>query len=130
MVRLAASSGDGWRRFTACVLVVALVLQGVAFTLAGARLAADAAGAAELAGFELCRHDGGAGAGGAPESPAADTHCVFCLAGATYVLDTASATPDFRVIAFAVVPWRFAVWRLPAETVDASARPRGPPPAA
>jgi len=45
------------------------------------------------------------------------------------VLGAAAATPEFRTIAFALVPWPFVVWRLPAATVDASARPRGPPPA-
>jgi hypothetical protein len=127
-MNLAMTGWGGWRRLTAGILVLALVVQGIAFTLAGARLAVDAASAADLAGFELCRHDGGA-APGAPESPAADSHCVFCLAGATYVLGAAAATPEFRTIAFALVPWPFVVWRLPAATVDASARPRGPPPA-
>ena len=126
MDRAARSATGGWRRLTACALVFALVIQGIAFTLAGARLAADAAAATDLAAFELCRHDGGA-AGGAPEAPAADSHCVFCLAGATFVLDVPAAAPDFHAIAFAVVPWRFEAWRLPAVTVDASARPRGPP---
>jgi hypothetical protein len=125
---VATSSGGAWRRLTACVLMLALVVQGIAFTLAGARLAGDAAGAAEVAGFELCRHDGGAG--GAPETPAADSHCIFCLAGAAYVLGAPAATPEFHTIAIALVSWPFVVWRLPAATVDASARPRGPPPAA
>jgi hypothetical protein len=127
MDRAARGSSGGWRRLTACALVFALVLQGIAFSLAGARLAATAA---DWAGFELCRHDGGAGPGGAPEAPAADSHCIFCLAGATFVLDVPAVAPDFRALAFAVVPWRFEAWRLPTATVDASARPRGPPPAA
>jgi hypothetical protein len=108
--------------------VLALVVQSIAFALAGARLAADAVGTADLAGFELCRHDGGAGGG--PETPAADSHCIFCLAGVAYVLGTPAAPPAFHTIAIAVVSWPFVVWRLPAATVDASARPRGPPPAA
>jgi hypothetical protein len=119
----------GWRRLTACALVFALVLQGIVFTLAGARFAADAAAATDVAGFELCRHVDGTAPGGAPETPA-DSHCVFCLAGATFVLDVPAAAPDFHVVAFAVVAWRFEAWRLPAVTVDASARPRGPPPTA
>jgi hypothetical protein len=106
----AASSRGGWRRLTACALALALVLQGIAFTFAGARLAADAAAATDWAGFELCRHDGGT-APGAPESPAADAHCVFCLAGATYVLDVPVAMPEFRAISFAAAPWPFVVWR-------------------
>ena len=129
MDRAAMGAKGGWRRLTACALVFALALQGIAFTLAGVRLAADAAAATEVvAGFELCRHDGGA-PGGAPETPA-NSHCVFCLAGATVVLDVPAAAPDFHAVAFAVVPWRFEAWRLPAVTVDASARPRGPPPTA
>jgi hypothetical protein len=122
----AATARGGWRRLSAGILVFALVLQGIAFSWAGARLAADAAGATALAGFELCRHDG-AVPDGAPQAPAADIHCVFCLAGASYVLSSPAATPEFRTVAFAMVPWRFTVWRLPAATVDASARPRGPP---
>ena len=43
MDRVATSAGGGWRRLTACILVCALVVQGIAFSLAGARLATDAA---------------------------------------------------------------------------------------
>ncbi len=120
-----------WRRLTACTLVCALVLQGIAFTFAGARLAAGAAGAADWAGagFELCRHNAGAAPDGVPATPAADTHCIFCLAGAT-VLGAPATAPECHIIAIAIAPWRFAAWRLPADTVDASTRARGPPPAA
>jgi hypothetical protein len=121
---MARGAQGGWRRLTACALVLALVIQGIAFTLAGARLAADAT--TDWTAFELCRHDG-AGPGGAPEAPAADSCCILCLAGAAYVLDTPSAAPGFQAIAFALGPWRFEAWRLPTVTVDASARPRGPP---
>lgn len=130
MDRGTTGSGGSWRRFTACVLVFALVLHGIAFTLTGARLAANPVSTADLAGFQLCRHDGGTAPGGAPESPAADTHCIFCLAGANYVPGTATIAPDFHTIVFATVSWPFVARRLPATTVDASARPRGPPPAA
>jgi hypothetical protein len=129
MDRAARGATGGWRRLTACALVFALVLQGIAFTLAGARLAADAAAATDFAGFELCRHVDGTAPGGAPETPAADSHCVFCLAGATYILGTPSYAPEFRTIVIAIATWPFAMWRLPATTVDDSARPRGPPPA-
>jgi hypothetical protein len=117
------------RRFTACILVVALVLQGIAFTLAAARPAADPVGAPDSAGFELCSHGGGTASGGAPESPAADSHCIFCLAGAAYVGAPAAAL-EFHTITFAVLSWPFHAWRLPAVTVNASALPRGPPLAA
>jgi hypothetical protein len=127
MDRVATSAGGGWRRLTACIVVCALVVQGIAFSLAGARLATDAAAASDFAAFELCRHDAGAAPGSAPEAPAADSHCIFCLAGATCVLCTPAAAAEFHTIAFAVRPWPFVTWRLPADTVDASARPRGPP---
>jgi hypothetical protein len=125
MDRMVKSPRNGWQRLTACALVLALVLQAIAFTLAGARLAAaDPTDAA--AGFQLCRHDGGMGGGGAPESPAADNHCIFCLTGATY-LDAPAAASECHTITFAVLSWSLGAWRLPAATVNASARPRGPP---
>jgi hypothetical protein len=126
MDRMAKNPGRAWLRLTACILVFALVLQGIAFTLAGARLGADAAGTADQASFELCRHDGGTAGGGTPESPAADSHCIFCLAGAS-CLDAPDAAPAFHTIAFAALSWGFSAWRLPAATVNASARSRGPP---
>jgi hypothetical protein len=129
MDRGTAGSCGALRRFTACILVVALVLQGIAFTWAAARLAADPAGAADSAGFELCTHGGGMAPGGAPESPAADSHCIFCLAGAAYV-DAPAAASVFHTITFAVLSWPLNAWRLPAVTVNASARSRGPPLAA
>jgi hypothetical protein len=122
-------SGRMGRQVAAAVLIFALLLQSMAFAVAAGGLAADdTAGAA----FELCRHDAGAAAqpGSAPESPAADRHCVFCLAGATFVLGTPAHAPQFRTIVLAIAPWKFVAWRLPALTVDASARPRGPPQAA
>lgn len=117
----------GWQRLTACLLVLALVLQGIAFTLAGARLA-TAGPTNDAASFELCRHDGGVHGGGAPGSPAADSHCIFCLTGATY-LDAPAAASQCHTIGFGVLSWSLgAWWRLPAAaTVNASARPRGPP---
>jgi hypothetical protein len=123
-----------WRRLTACILIGALVLQGIAFTFAGTTFAVGAAGATGAAdwagaGFELCRHNAGAAPDGVPATPAADTHCIFCLAGAT-VLGAPATAPECYIIAIAITPLRFAAWRLPADTVDASTRARGPPPAA
>src|SRR5579883_3295132 len=88
------------------------------------RAAADPADTA--AGFELCRHDGGTPGGSAPESPGADSHCIFCLAGAAYI-DAPAATLQSHTITFAMLSWSFKAWRLPAATVNASALPRGPP---
>jgi hypothetical protein len=123
-----------WRRLTACILIFALVLQSIAFTFAGATLAGGAAGATGAAdwagaGFELCRHNAGAAPDGVPAAPASDTHCIFCLAGAN-VLGAPVSAPECYVLAIAIAPWRFAAWRLPADTVDANTRARGPPPAA
>ena len=123
MDRMAQSSRSGWRRLTASVLVFALILQGIAFTLAGARLADDPA---DSAGFALCRHDGGAAGGGEPKRPSADGHCIFCLAGAT-CLDAPAAVSQSHAITFAVLSWSSNTWRSPAAAVNASARPRGPP---
>jgi len=126
MDRMAKSQGSGWRRLTACILVFALLLHGIGFTSAAARLSANAAGTADRTAFELCRHNGGVAGGGAPASPAADSHCIFCLADATCV-DAPGAAAAFHTIAFAVLSWSFHARRLPAATVNASARPRGPP---
>jgi hypothetical protein len=119
------SPRNGWQRLAAGVLVLALVLQGIALTLAGARLAATNPTDA-VAGFELCRHNGGLGGGGAPESPAADNHCIFCLTGATY-LDAPAAASECGTVRFGALSWSLSAWRWPATTVNASARPRGPP---
>ncbi len=120
---MATGPRSDWRRLTACVLVFALVLQGIAFTLAGTRRPAYLIGAA---GWELCRYDGGTAPGGAPESPVPDGHCMLCLAGANYLVAPA-ATSEFRSITFAVWPWWFAALRLPPADGNASAQPRGPP---
>ena len=134
LVRL-RRSGSGWRRLVASVLIFAVMLQGMAFAVAAGRVAAKAASDTDLAGFELCRHngvadDGGNAAlpGGAPER--ASQHCVFCLIGASYLLGAPQHAPEFHTIVLTIPPWTFTAWRLPAIMVDASARPRGPPPAA
>jgi hypothetical protein len=123
-------SGSG--QFTATILILALVLQGMALAVAVGRLAA---GSADWPGFEICRHAGPANAaddaaapGNAPE-PRSDVHCILCLAGATHALGATPSGVEFSVVPFTIVPWTFTAWRLPAHTVDASARPRGPPPA-
>ena len=137
MIWLSQGLGRTGRQIAAAVLIFALLLQGAAFAVAAGRVAADAAGDRDWAGFELCRHssgtdDGGGAAqpGGAPESPAPDRCCVFCLAGANFVLGALAYTPAFHTIICAIEPWTFTVLRLPTLTVDASARPRGPPPQA
>jgi hypothetical protein len=123
------------RQLAAVVLTFALLLQGVASAAAMGSLAANAATDAGWAAFELCHHTGSAddsgnasAPGGAPEN--SDAHCIFCLAGASYALQAPFPSAPFHIIIIAIVPWTFTVWRLPTLTVDASARPRGPPPTA
>jgi hypothetical protein len=121
----------GWRRLTACLLVYALFLHGMAGAAAGVRLAADPAGGTDWAGFELCRHDNTAPAQpGAPDSQAGDTHCVFCVAGPGFVLTPPAVSTVFFPVEISIAPWPMAAWRVAPTTVGASARPRGPPPAA
>jgi hypothetical protein len=118
------------RQFAAIVLTFALLLQGMAMGRSAASAAADASSAA----FELCHHksstdEGNASApAGVPEN--SDAHCIFCLAGASHALQAPLPSVAFHIIIIAIVPWTFTVWRLPALTVDATARPRGPPPTA
>jgi hypothetical protein len=121
------------RQFAAVVLTFALLLQGVTLAAATGRLAANAATDAGWAAFELCHHNGSSDDGGNASAPAgapdnSDPHCIFCLAG--YALQAPLPSVAFHIIIIAIVPWTFTVWRLPALTVDASARPRGPPPTA
>jgi hypothetical protein len=129
------------RQFTAGVLIVALMLQGMAVAAASGHIAVKASDADQnWTSFEICHHGGptensgntnagdAAAPGSAPEGSGA--HCIFCLAGAAYALDTPLPSADFHIIMRAIVPRPFTAWRLPALTVDASARPRGPPPVA
>jgi hypothetical protein len=119
----------GWRRLTACLLVYALFLHGM--TGADVRLAADPAGGTDWAGFELCRHDNTAPTlPGAPDGQAGDTHCVFCVAGPGFVLTPPALSTVFSPVEISIAPWPLVAWRVAPATVDASARPRGPPPAA
>jgi hypothetical protein len=120
------------RQLAATVVIFALILQSVALAAATGPTANTATDAGQAA-FELCRHNSSAddnsfAPGGAPES--SDTHCIFCLAAASYALQAPLPTAEFHIILIAIVPWTFTSWRLPALTVDASARPRGPPPIA
>jgi hypothetical protein len=120
-----------WRRLTACLLVYALFMHGLAFATAGARVGVDPAGSPDWAAFELCRHDAGAPNQPAPDQPATDTHCVFCVAGPGFVLEPPlAAFTQFRAVEISPAPWPVVAWRLAPATVDASARPRGPPAAA
>jgi hypothetical protein len=128
MPSLSERSKRVWRRMTACVLIYVLVLQGMALALAGA----SRIGAADSAvGVELCRHDGGTSdTPSQTPGPIDDICCIVCLAGASHVAATLAFALVFHPIVFAAVHWPVPVSRLPTHTVDASARPRGPPTAA
>jgi hypothetical protein len=122
---------SGNRQFVAAFLIFALMLQSMALAVAAGRLTAAGAIDPNWAGFEICHHDGAgddgnaAVPGGAPVPSGA--HCLFCLTGAAHALEAPLPSPEFHLIIITVVPWTLPVWRLPVVTVDASARPRGPP---
>jgi hypothetical protein len=127
-----AQGWQRWRRLTACLLICALFLHGIAFAMAGAmsgaRLSADGASVADFAAFELCRHEKAATEQpGDPGSPAGDSHCVFCVAGPGFVLEPPAISSLFHPVEISTVPLPLMAWRLAPATVDASARPRGPP---
>ena len=130
MTEATTGSSGIWRQLTACLLVCALVIQGMAFALMGGASATSVTAGPDVAGFELCRHDGPSAPDSGPAGPLADSHCAFCLAGAAFVAADCAPAPEFHVVSMTIAPWPFAPWRLPTHTVDASARPRGPPPAA
>jgi hypothetical protein len=119
---------SGGRQFWAVFLIFALMLQGMAFAAATSRLAPDAVSDSGLAGSEICHHSSPAHDSGDPAVPeSSDVHCIFCLASAGHALEAPLPGVEFYVVLLTTVPWTFTEWRLPALTVDASARPRGPP---
>jgi hypothetical protein len=115
------------RQVTAWALIYALVLQGMIVALAGAGFAATAGSLGDTS-YEICHHDGGA-----PDTPSQgpdqsdNSCCILCLAGASYTLADVDLTIDFRPVEFAPVRWPATTLPLPAHTVDANTRPRGPP---
>ncbi len=120
------------RQLAAAVVIFALILQSVALA-ATTRATANTAADPGWIVFELCHHNGSADDGGNASAPAdvpenSGAHCIFCLAGASYALQAPLQSAAFHIIAITIAPWVFTVWLLPALTVDASARPRGPPP--
>jgi hypothetical protein len=130
MIRL-GHGWHGWRRLTACLLVCVLFLHGMAGAMAGVRLSVDPAGGADWAGFELCQHNNALPTlPGAPDGQAGDTHCVFCVSGPGFVLTPPAVFDVFSPVEISIVPWPLVAWRVAPATVDASARPRGPPSAA
>jgi hypothetical protein len=123
------------RQVVAAFVIFTLMLQSVALAAATGRVAANAATDPGWATFELCQHNGSTDDSGNASAPAdapenSDAHCIFCLAGASYALQAPLPSAAFHIIIIAIVPWTFTAWRLPTLTIDASARPRGPPPTA
>jgi Protein of unknown function (DUF2946) len=119
------------RQLAAVAVIFALILQSVALAASTGPTANTATDPGWIA-FELCHHNGSGDDGGNASAPAdapenSDAHCIFCLAGASYALQAPLPNVAFHIITITIAPWIFTVWRLPALTVDASARPRGPP---
>lgn len=126
-----AQAWQRWRRLTACLLVSALLLQGLGFALASAAFAAGRVDSPDWAGFELCRHgQANPDQPGAPDHATVDAHCIFCVAGPGFVLEPPAVSTFFNPVAIEIAPWPIMAWRLAPATVDASTRPRGPPAAA
>ena len=116
-----------WRQVTACILIYALVFQGMALVLAGASLAGAEANAAGFK-LELCHHDRDtSNPQDQTPDPADSGCCIICLAGTSYVLANFGLASDFHPIVFVEVRWPSAMSPLPSRTVDANTRPRGPP---
>ena len=121
-----------WRWLTACLLICVLFLQSIAVAMPGAvsdvRLSADGYGVADLGGFELCRHEKAATEQpGDPGNSAGDRHCMFCIAGPGFVLEPPIVSWLFHPVENSTAPWPLTAWRFAPVTVDANARPRGPP---
>jgi hypothetical protein len=119
------------RQLAAVVVIFALILQSVALAAATSPTTNTGTDPGWIA-FELCHHNGSADDGGNASAPAdapenSNAHCIFCLAGASYALQAPLPSAAFHTIAITITPWVFTVWLLPSLTVDASARPRGPP---
>jgi hypothetical protein len=126
---------SGSRQFYAVALIFALMLQSVALAVAAGRLAANAGADSNQTGFEICRHNGPASDSGEAAAPGnaperSNAQCASCCLAATPAVAAPLPSAVFHVVTFTLVPWTFTAWRLPALTVDASVRPRGPPPAA
>src|ERR1700722_552831 len=116
-----AQGRQRWRRLTACILICALFVHGIAFAMSaamagapsGAPLSADAASATDWAGFALCRHDNAASEQpGDPGGPAGDTHCVFCVAGPGFILEPPAISTVFCPVEISATPWPLVAWRL------------------
>jgi hypothetical protein len=130
--RLRQSEG---RQFAAMIVIFALMLQSILLAVASARLFANAAGDTNFAGFEICSHNSATYAGGNAAAPGSapkrsDTQCCISCLGGAHALEAPLLSAEFHLIALKILPWIFTEWRIPAVTVHAGARPRGPPRAA
>ena len=124
---MANHSQRGWRRVLGCVLAYALALQGFIVVLDIGGPAYGAAPDRVFAGFELCQHGGAT----LPDTPAPiGGHCPFCFTGAVFVNCPAPCAARCLAMLPGRVAWSLTAPRLIALFVNASAWPRGPPPAA
>ena len=127
-----------WRPFIGLLVAYAVAAQGLLIAVGGfASLAhADQNGPA----FELCLHDGQAGAQTAPNLPAENpgqehpgqghagcTHCIFCFAGAHHAAIGSAPVLFHRVGVITAVAWAADTHCLPRLTAHSIASPRGPP---
>ena len=117
-----------WRRLVSCLVAYAFALQMVFFAFAAPAVAGLTSDEDALAAG-LCLHDKSVPA--APtQNSGGEEHCKFCPAGGHTIL--AAPTPPHHTIVrlpeAAALPSKSAV--APPTRTNASAQPRGPPPAA
>jgi hypothetical protein len=126
--------GRLWRPVVGIVAAYALVVQSLLIGILGATLAARAAGADALPGYELClSHD--AGTANSPDNPAEHSnctaHCLLCIAGGQKVVLAPANVPLGRIgVAVISIRWEAYDWRNPPAFCNPVARQRGPPLAA
>jgi len=131
MIRQSQEVRRMWRQLAALSLAFALTLQGLTLAFAAARAVVVSTGH-DRAGIQLCLHNASGDEDGStqpvvPPSGSLADHCVFCFAGASFLLGTQEPAPQFYTIVLVIEPWTFAAWRLPPRNIDANTRPRGPP---
>ena len=119
--------GRRCRPMVAVLAVYTVVLQGFAFSVATARIAATT-DHPQVVLFETCQHDRGG-----PRSPEAPStgygeHCVLCLVGGAHALIAPGLTPLGLKFVSGAIAWQPSNnWRPLPFTAYCKAQPRGPP---
>jgi hypothetical protein len=127
---IASRSKGASRRTIAGALICTLVLQGILLAVATGWLAAASANP-DWAGVVICHHDDAGSSQPVvpanPLNPDDNGCCLYCVVSALYVPPTPIHAASYRAVVIAYAEWPLPTWRLPAKTIDANVRPRGPP---